>query len=402
MRNGLLLLLIAVAGTVNGLFLDRIQEWRWALFVLLPLVAYLQGRHLPVRRDGLLLAAVAVPQIVWLPADFPIVIGGLLSLGIFVTLPWLAGRFRRQQAELVRAGRERVEHLEREQRFVAENARLLERARIAADMHDVLGHELALISLRAGALELAPDLTDRDREAAAELRESAVSASDRLRHTVTGLRVIPPSRSVAEAEPGGRLAEVGEDRLPEEAGPGGQPAEAGSGGQLAEAGPGGQPAEAEEVAGVERFEPAAEVGEVAGVERFEPAAEVGEVAGVERFEGVAEVERLVGRARDAGMTIRLDPGGELGSAADGVYRVVREALTNAARHAPGAEVDVRWERVGDMVTVTVRNPVVGPIRRSESGTGINGLRDHLASAGGTLHAAEEKGVFTVTARLEAQ
>ncbi|HWS37371.1 MAG TPA: histidine kinase [Actinoplanes sp.] len=304
--NGLLLLLIAVAGAVNGLFLDRIQVWRWALFVIIPLVAYLQGRHLPVRRDWALLATVAAPMTVWLPADLPTVIGGLLSLGIFVTLPWLAGRFRRQQAELIKAGHERVQHLERERHLVAEHARLRERARIAADMHDALGHELALIALRAGALELAPDLTDRGRAAAAELRESAVSASDRLRHTVTGLRA-------------------------------------------------------------------------------EPA-----------------VEELVDRARDAGMTIRLHQAGDLGSAAGGTHRVVREALTNAARHAPGSAVDVRLERSGDTVTVTVRNPVVEPAQRSESGSGIAGLRDHLAAGGGTLRVADEEGVFTVTAHLPAR
>ncbi|MGW6711690.1 histidine kinase [Streptomyces globisporus] len=35
----------------------------------------------------------------------------------------------------------------------AEQARLLERARIAQDMHDVLGHDLSLIALSAGALK---------------------------------------------------------------------------------------------------------------------------------------------------------------------------------------------------------------------------------------------------------
>lgn len=306
MRNGLLLLLIAGAGAVNGLFLDRIQQWRWALFVIIPLLSYLQGRHLPVRRDWALLGAVAAPMLVWLPAGFPIAIGGLLSLGLFVTLPWLAGRFRRQQADLVRAGHERVEHLEREQHLVADHARLRERARIAADMHDALGHELALIALRAGALELAPDLTDRGRAAAAELRASAVSAADRLRHTVTGLRAEPT------------------------------------------------------------------------------------------------VEELVDRARDAGMTIRLYPAGDLGSAADGAHRVVREALTNAARHAPGSAVDVRLERSGATVTVTVRNPVVESPRRSASGTGIAGLRDHLVAGGGTLTVTDEEGVFTMTAHLSAR
>ncbi|MFF2437284.1 histidine kinase [Streptomyces sp. NPDC058107] len=78
-------------------------------------------------------------------------------------LPWFVGRFWRQYQELIRAGWERAEHLEREQRLVAEQARLLERARIAQDMHDVLGHDLSLIALSAGALKLAPGRALRDR-----------------------------------------------------------------------------------------------------------------------------------------------------------------------------------------------------------------------------------------------
>jgi len=47
-----------------------------------------------------------------------------------------------------------------------------ERARIARDMHDSLGHELSLLALRAGALELAGDLPPRHRDAASQLRAS--------------------------------------------------------------------------------------------------------------------------------------------------------------------------------------------------------------------------------------
>ena len=85
-------------------------------------------------------------------------------------LPWWAGRFRRLRAE----------QRERERGIVAERARMRERARIARDMHDSLGHELALIALHGGALELAAGLTDEQREVAAELRTCAVRATGRL------------------------------------------------------------------------------------------------------------------------------------------------------------------------------------------------------------------------------
>lgn len=85
-------------------------------------------------------------------------------------LPWWAGRYRRLRAE----------QRERERGIVADQARMRERARIAQDMHDSLGHELALIALHGGALELASGLTDEQRKAAGELRACAVRATGQL------------------------------------------------------------------------------------------------------------------------------------------------------------------------------------------------------------------------------
>ncbi|WP_106982915.1 MULTISPECIES: sensor histidine kinase [unclassified Streptomyces] len=103
-------------------------------------------------------------------------------------LPWPAGRYRRARPALVHEGRQRARHLEQRQRSVAEQARLRERTRIAADMHDSLGHELSLIALRAGALELSPTLTDQDRADLAVLREAVSDAVGHLRDTIGVLR----------------------------------------------------------------------------------------------------------------------------------------------------------------------------------------------------------------------
>jgi signal transduction histidine kinase len=89
-------------------------------------------------------------------------------------LPWSVGRYRRLRAE----------QRDRERHIVAGQARLRERARIARDMHDSLGHELALIALHGGALELAKDLTDQQRLAAGEVRACAVRATTRLHEIV--------------------------------------------------------------------------------------------------------------------------------------------------------------------------------------------------------------------------
>ncbi|MFE2871114.1 sensor histidine kinase [Embleya sp. NPDC059259] len=104
-----------------------------------------------------------------------------------LVLPWLAGRHWRGRHELVREGWQLARSLEEHQHLVAEQARLTERADIAADMHDSLGHVLSLVALRAGALELSPDLTDRDRTDLAELRATIADAVEQLRETVAVL-----------------------------------------------------------------------------------------------------------------------------------------------------------------------------------------------------------------------
>ncbi|MDJ0380770.1 histidine kinase dimerization/phosphoacceptor domain-containing protein [Streptomyces sp. G-G2] len=72
--------------------------------------------------------------------------------------------------------------------MVAGQARLRERQRIAQDMHDSLGHQLALISVHTGALEVDPALTERQREAVGVLRQASVSAMHELREVVGILR----------------------------------------------------------------------------------------------------------------------------------------------------------------------------------------------------------------------
>ncbi|MCQ0013143.1 histidine kinase [Actinomadura madurae] len=142
---------------------------------------------------SLLSAARGMDVTTWFPSTVWLVLLGVL--------PWLVGRYWRQYQELLRAGWERAEHLENQQRIIAERERLRERARIAQDMHDSLGHELALIAVRAGALEVAADLGDRHRAAAAELRTGAADATEHLREIIGVLRDDAPGEN--PADPGG-------------------------------------------------------------------------------------------------------------------------------------------------------------------------------------------------------
>lgn len=121
----------------------------------------------------------------------------LTALPAALLLPWLAGRHWRGRRELVREGWRLARSLEERQHLIAERARLTERADIAADMHDSLGHSLSLVALRAGALELSPDLTDRDRADLAELRGTIADAVEQLRETVAVLHDPPGAETGA-------------------------------------------------------------------------------------------------------------------------------------------------------------------------------------------------------------
>ncbi|MGW5867646.1 sensor histidine kinase [Streptomyces sp. NPDC055239] len=119
----------------------------------------------------------------------------LLTLLIGVVLPWLLGRYRRQYADLMATGWRLAERMEHEQQAVADRTRIRERARIAGDMHDSLGHDLTLIAVQAGVLEVDPTLDARQQAAVGELREAAGAATERLREIIGVLRAddeVPP------------------------------------------------------------------------------------------------------------------------------------------------------------------------------------------------------------------
>jgi signal transduction histidine kinase len=121
--------------------------------------------------------------------------------------------------------------------------------------------------------------------------------------------------------------------------------------------------------------------------------------------GLADLGALVGRMRDAGVEVELSFTGERrelpGSVDLAAYRIVQEALTNVARHAPGrpARVEVAFDAEG--LTITVRNPATGgPAGEPRAGNGIIGMRERAAGLGGTLEAGRGRdGAFTVRARL---
>ncbi|MFF5388739.1 sensor histidine kinase [Streptomyces sp. NPDC013012] len=171
--------------------------------------AYLAGRRRARTRGALWLFAAIAAAGLLLTAVTGTPLGQwfalLLALALAIVAPWLIGRYAHQYDRLVRSGWELADRMEREQAVVADRERLRERARIAGDMHDSLGHDLALIALRAGALELDRDLGPEQRRAAGELRRAAADATARLRDAVGVLRedgatapTTPPGETVEE------------------------------------------------------------------------------------------------------------------------------------------------------------------------------------------------------------
>ncbi|MDF3289853.1 sensor histidine kinase [Streptomyces silvisoli] len=115
---------------------------------------------------------------------------GLVLAVTAVVVPGLVGTAYGQQGRLVRALRERGDAAERARRLADSEARVQERSRIAAEMHDMVGHRLSLVSLYAGGLELALD------RAHPELREEAVlvrhTTQDAMRELRQALGVLGP------------------------------------------------------------------------------------------------------------------------------------------------------------------------------------------------------------------
>ncbi|WP_326807811.1 histidine kinase [Streptomyces sp. NBC_01775] len=300
----------------------------------LAVLSHLLGRRSPDTRPALLavagLCATGLLLALTLPgADlwgwFTLVATVLFA----AVLPWLLGRFRRQQAELQRTGWELAARMEREQQLIADRTRLRERSRIAGDMHDSLGHDLSLIAVRAAALQVAPGMDDAARGSAAELRQAAADATERLREILGVLR-----QDAAETAP-------------------------------------------------------------------------------------TSVTDLVERATASGIPVHLhrhgtpDPPPLPPLTASAVHRVIQEAITNAAKHAPGNTVTVTLTTESDEVTVAVADTSTEttgtptpPIPAASgngsgtgAGTGLIGLDERVRLAGGTFQAHPTPTGFRVTARL---
>ena len=121
--------------------------------------------------------------------------------------------------------------------------------------------------------------------------------------------------------------------------------------------------------------------------------------------GLEALAGLVAEFRAAGMTAELrqrGPGQPLpAAAARAAYRVAREGLTNAARHAPGQPVTVGLDWEPGTLLLTVSNQLPAGAAVGEPGLGLAGLGERVRLAGGLLDHAASAGSFRLFAMLPA-
>lgn len=226
--------------------------------------------------------------------------------------------------------------------LAAKAADQAERSRIARDLHDLVAHQLTAIAMQAGAARLA--------------FQSEPSQSE------------PGQSGPGQSGPGQRQL-----------------------GQL------GTPAEL--MGGVERLarEALIELNQLLGALRREPSDDPARPPAPT----LADLPALTATARTAGSPVRLcvegtprplPPGLELAG-----YRIVAEALANAARHAPEAPASVSVSFQPGRLEISVANlpsPVTGPGPASAArtgtsatgGRGLLGMRERAELYGGELEA----------------
>jgi signal transduction histidine kinase len=107
-----------------------------------------------------------------------------------------------------------------------------------------------------------------------------------------------------------------------------------------------------------------------------------------RQPSVADIERLVRDASAADLTVDFKVSGDVGAVPPGlatsVYRIVQEALTNAAKYAAGSRAVVSVTIGSGRVDVQVDNTAGRSTGQPGSGVGLVGMRERVDVFGGTL------------------
>jgi signal transduction histidine kinase len=119
--------------------------------------------------------------------------------------------------------------------------------------------------------------------------------------------------------------------------------------------------------------------------------------------GLATLDALIAQRRESGMPVYLTIDGQPRTLAASVdqaaYRILQEALTNAARHGSGAtQVELRFKR--EALQLTVVNPTHPAANRApHRGHGLVGMRERAIILGGEFTATYQDGTYSVSVEL---
>ncbi|MHA7272909.1 sensor histidine kinase [Arthrobacter sp. TMT4-20] len=310
-------------------------------------------------------ALVAAPMIYGLAetADLRLtVLIGLQQAVLFICPLWWAMDVRRK-TELATVAAARADVVERLSLASRQQAIRQERDSLARDLHDVVASHLSAIALHSGGALATPAAEAKDRAALAQVRRSALESMADMRTMITLLRA--PEGDTEED------TEADTETVPE---------------------------------------PDGWAGSTTGARSKADDA-------VAHLPRLSHLQPLLDQARENGLSVtatdRLSarPAARPSAATELVgYRIVQEALTNAAKHAPGSEVllEVATVEGGADVSIRVRNPLKdgeapgpGPGLGTPPGLGLGliSMKERAASIGGQVSASSSDGQWTVTATL---
>ena len=167
--------------------------------VALAFSLYSLGRYEPDTRISLI---AVVATLVYVALDLRVLVQPSASATVAVMLAWALwhiGRRLRFRGEYLRLLEERAQYLERERNADAERAVAAERTRIAREMHDVVAHQVSLMTVQAGA---ARTICRNNPEAASEAMAAVEAAG---RHALSEMRhllgVLRPASDAASLTP---------------------------------------------------------------------------------------------------------------------------------------------------------------------------------------------------------
>ncbi|MBP2326632.1 signal transduction histidine kinase [Kibdelosporangium banguiense] len=176
-------------------FLVTLPTWFVSQSMVATLVALYTAARLTRDRRVLALAGLVVAcgyAFPWPPQEFSETPGKALLLSVVYAVmtaaaPVFLGQLVRARHLLSLRLKEIDEAREHERELIAQTVLAKERAQLAREMHDVVSHQVSLIAVRAGALQVSTADADA-KDAASTIRRLSADTLDELRHMVTLLR----------------------------------------------------------------------------------------------------------------------------------------------------------------------------------------------------------------------